>query len=240
MSTPAIRIEELSVRFGEVVALDAVTAEVAEGVTVALLGPSGSGKTTLMRAVLGLLRPQRGAVEVLGERMPSAAVYPHLGYMAQRSGLYDVLSVRENIEFFAGMYRDVGPPAVDAVLELIELAERADSPVSTLSGGMRQRTALAAALVHRPRLLLLDEPTVGLDPRLRARFWDEFRRLNAEGVTILMTSHVMDEAEHADRLIMIVGGRVVAADTPTAIVQATGARTMQEAFLTLAEGEELR
>ncbi len=236
----AIRVSDLSVRFGEIVALSGVNVEVPEGLTVGLLGPNGSGKTTLVRSILGVLKPTAGTVDVFGQRMPSAAVYPRVGYMAQSSGLYETLTVRENLEFFAGMYRDIPPDAVDDALELVELADRAESLITTLSGGMRQRAALAAVLVHRPRLLLLDEPTVGLDPRLRVKFWDYFRTLNADGVTILLTSHVMDEAERADRLIMIVGGRVVAADTPAAIIAGTHAETMEQAFLALAEGQEIR
>jgi len=230
----AVRTEGLTVTYGPVHALTDVDVEVPAGLTVGLAGPSGGGKTSFIRSLLGLTKPDRGVIEVLGHRMPSSVVFPDIGYMAQSSSLYEPLSIRENLEFFAAMYRGVGDDAVNEVLELIELADRADSPVSTLSGGMRQRAALAAALMHRPRLLLLDEPTVGLDPRLRMRFWEYFRGLNEDGTTVIVSSHVMDEVERADRVIVLVSGHIAAFGTPEALREQAGAATMEEAFLTLA------
>ena len=231
----AIESQGLSKRFGPIDALRDVALAVPAGQTYGLLGPNGSGKTTFIRLVAGLLRATAGRLMVLGEPMPSRRILADIGYMPQTPALYLELTVRENLLFFARIYGAADRDRVEEVLEVVGLTERADSPVYALSGGMRQRTSLACALVHRPRLLLLDEPTVGVDPPLRVAFWKYFRRLNQEGVTILVSSHVMDEAERCDRLVLLRDGRILAEGSAGELRQQAGASTLEEAFLHYAE-----
>jgi len=208
---------------------------VARGITYGLLGPSGSGKTTLIRILLGLARADAGDVTVLGRAIPDREVLGRIGYMPQTAALYPDLTARENVAFFAGVQGVANAERVREALELVQLGQRADSPVHTFSGGMTQRASLACALVHRPELLFLDEPTVGMDPVLRKRFWEYFRTLNAGGVTIVLTSHVMEEAEQADRLGLLRGGVFLAEGTPAEVCAVAGASDLQHAFLKLAE-----
>jgi len=231
----AVESQGLSKRFGQIDALRNVALAVPVGQTYGLLGPNGSGKTTLIRLVAGLLRATAGRLTVLGEPMPSRRILSDIGYMPQTPALYLELTVRENLLFFARIYGAADRARLEEVLELVGLGQRADSLLYTLSGGMRQRTSLACALVHRPRLLLLDEPTVGVDPPLRVAFWQYFRRLNHEGVTILVSSHVMDEAERCDRLVLLRDGRILAEGSAGELRQQAGASTLEEAFLRYAE-----
>jgi ABC-2 type transport system ATP-binding protein len=231
----AIETAGLSKRFGPIEALRNVTLRVPAGQTYGLLGPNGSGKTTLIRLVAGLLQPTAGSLVVLGENMPSRRILTDIGYMPQTAALYLELTARENLLFFARIYGAADRDRVDEVLELVGLSERANSPVYTLSGGLRQRTSLACALVHRPRLLLLDEPTVGVDPPLRVAFWQYFHRLNQDGVTIVVSSHVMDEAERCDRLVLLRDGLILAEGTAAELREQAGTPTLEEAFLRYAE-----
>jgi ABC-2 type transport system ATP-binding protein len=231
---PAVVVEGLSKRFGRIEALRDVSFTVEPGQTYGLLGPGGCGKTTLIRLLLGALRPSVGRAVVLGRPVPSPVTAAAVGYMPQLPALYLELTARENVSFFASLYGVHSRQAVEDTLALVELADRADSPVSTFSGGMRQRASLACALVHRPRLLLLDEPTVGVDPRLRATFWAYFQRLNDEGVTIILSSHVMDEAERCHRLILLRDGRLLAEGAPAELRSRAGTSTLEEAFLAFA------
>jgi ABC-2 type transport system ATP-binding protein len=232
----AVSVEGVSKSFGAIRAVERVVLRVAFGQTFGLLGPSGCGKTTLIRLILGLLAPVAGSVTVLGERMPTRRVMHDVGYMPQSPALYDDLTVAENVGFFANLYGLRSREPVERVVSLMELGERLGSPIHTLSGGMKRRVSMACALVHQPRLLLLDEPTVGLDPRLRANFWGYFRQLNEQGVTIIASTHVMDEAEHCHRLGLMREGRVLVEGTPNDLRQNAGAATLEEAFLTYAEG----
>lgn len=234
----AVGVEAVSKSFGAIRAVQRVTLDVPSGQTFGLLGPSGCGKTTLIRLILGLLTPAGGSVSVLGEDMPSRRIMQHVGYMPQSSALYDDLTVAENVAFFASLYGVQSRAAIVEAVELMELGDRMHSPVRTLSAGMKQRVSLACALVHRPRLLLLDEPTVGLDPRLRANFWRHFRRLNEGGVTIIASTHVMDEAEHCHRLALMREGRLLVEGTPGELRERAAASTLEEAFLTYAEAGE--
>lgn len=222
--------------FGPIQALRGVDLQVQAGETYGLLGPNGSGKTTLIRAIAGLLRSESGDIQVLGTRMPSREILSQVGYMTQASALYLDLTVQENLEFFATIYGVHSKERVSEVLGLVELTDRASSLAGTLSGGMRQRLSLACALVHKPSLLLLDEPTVGIDPQLRASFWNHFRQLNQDGVTILLSSHVMDEAERCDRLGMMMDGLLIAEGTPAELKQKTGQANLEQAFLLYAGG----
>jgi len=237
-ATAPIVLEHVSKRFGDVKALDDVSFSVAAGETFGLIGPNGSGKTTLIRLLLGLGQPTSGSVRVLGHEMPNRQAANNIGYMTQSSALYSELSVRENIGFFAALYglrgRDLRA-RVDEVLALVDLAERAKSPVQTLSGGMRQRVSLACGLVHRPRLLFLDEPTVGIDPELRHAFWDYFARLNGQGVTIVVSTHHLDEAARCHRLGLLRFGQLLAADTPDALRRQSGQDDFEQAFLYFAQ-----
>jgi ABC-2 type transport system ATP-binding protein len=232
MSVPmAIAATGVRKRFGGVQALDGVDLHVAAGTVYGLLGPNGAGKTTLIRALVGLVKPDSGELVVLGARMPRRNVLQSIGYMTQAPALYMDLTVEENMRFFA---RVQGGGDIEAALRFVDLWERRRSLTATLSGGMRTRLSLAAALVHRPSLLLLDEPTVGVDPQLRATLWDGLRAMAAEGTTILVSSHVMDEAERADRLGLIRDGRLLAEGTVAELLALAGVERLEDAFLTLA------
>jgi ABC-2 type transport system ATP-binding protein len=231
---PVVITRSLRKSFGTVRAVDGVDLAIQVGEIYGLLGPNGSGKTTLIRLLLGLLVPDGGSVQVLGHPMPTKEVLAQAGYMTQASALYADLTVRENLAFFAEMCGGATRQRIDEVLALVELGDRGGSLVRTLSGGMRQRASLACALVHRPRLLLLDEPTVGVDPQLRAAFWDYFRQLAHDGTTLIVSSHVMDEAERCDRLGFLRQGRLLAEGNADELRARTGAATLEGAFLALA------
>ncbi len=233
----AVEVSEVVKQFGAVRALDGMSLRVPTGIIYGLLGPNGAGKTTLIRTLVGLVRPTSGTVTVLGDNVLTTAdkVRTNTGYMTQSQALYADLSVEENIDFFARIYGMADKQArrerIDELLQLVDLAPRANTPVSNLSGGMRQRVLLACTLVHRPRLLLLDEPTVGVDPQLRQSFWSYFRTLADGGVTIIVSSHVMDEAERCDRLGMVRAGRLLAEGNANELRARAGKDTLEDAFL---------
>jgi ABC-2 type transport system ATP-binding protein len=220
-------------QFGRQRALDGVTLRVRRGEVYGLLGPNGAGKTTLIRSLVGLVAPEAGTVSVLGQRMPQLEVLAHIGYMTQQAALYPDLSAEENVHFFGAIYGRVD--GVRDALEFVDLWDRRKSVVSTLSGGMRTRCSLACALVHKPDLLLLDEPTVGVDPQLRVQLWDRFRKMAAGGTTIVVSSHVMDEAERCDRLGLIRFGNLIAEGTVAEIKAKAGVDRLEDAFLRLSE-----
>ena len=228
----AVDIEGVKKSFGGLRALDGVNLRVRTGEIYGLLGPNGAGKTTLIRSIVGLIAPDAGTVTVLGRRIPDVDVLRNIGYMTQQAALYPGLSVEENVEFFAAI--NGAEEGVDEALKMVELDQRRKSVVATLSGGMRQRCSLACALVHKPKLLLLDEPTVGVDPQLRVQFWEDFRRMAANGTTIVVSSHVMDEAERCQRLGLIQFGRLLAEGTPNEVRAQAGTNNLEEAFLRLA------
>ena len=232
----AVDVENVSKSFGAVKALDGVTMRIRRGEIYGVLGPNGAGKTTLIRMIVGIVEAHAGTVTVLGQRMPNVAVLRHVGYMTQAAALYPGLSVEENVRFFAAI--NGAEEGVKDALQLVELYDRRGSVVSTLSGGMRQRCSLACALVHKPQLLLLDEPTVGVDPQLRVQFWESFRRMAESGTTIIVSSHVMDEAERCQRLGLIQYGKVLAEGTPAEVRERGGSNNLEEAFLRLAGPRE--
>ncbi len=235
----AVEVDSVTKEFGDIKALDGVTLRVRRGEIYGLLGPNGAGKTTLIRAIVGLIAPNSGTVTVLGRKLPNLDVLREVGYMTQQAALYPGLSVEENVRFFAAIY-GVDSGVKDA-LEFVDLYTRRGSVVSTLSGGMRQRCSLACALcalVHRPQLLLLDEPTVGVDPQLRVELWEQFRRMAADGTTIIVSSHVMDEAERCQRLGLIQYGRLLAEGSPSEVRALAGTQNLEEAFLKLAGEKE--
>lgn len=212
-----ISVRELTRRFGDFLAVDHITFEVEPGQVVGYLGPNGSGKTTTIRMLLGLLRPSEGSARVLGfdSTRQSEQVRARTGYMSQKFALYNELTVRENLSFYAGVYGVRDRQRTDELLEQLGLAQVSGQQVRTLSAGWRQRLALAAAIVHRPELLLLDEPTSGVDPTARRAFWELIYSLVAGGVTILVTTHYMDEAEYCGLVGILNNGKLLALDTPT-------------------------
>ncbi len=241
MSEVVVSVDNLRKAFGATKALDGLSLRIARGEKYGLLGPNGSGKTTLIRAIVGLVAPDSGEVKVLGHGVPAAAVTPRVGYMTQAAALYEDLTPRENLRFFATLFgTPVGeiPTRIDEALELVGLGDRANSPVRTLSGGLRQRASLAAALVHRPELMLLDEPTVGTDPEVRLTLWRHFDRLNSEGRTFVISTHVMDEAERCSRVGLLRAGRLLAEGSPRELREHAGAASLEEAYLWFAERAE--
>ncbi len=232
-SAAAIRAAGLVKAFGTIRAVDDVSFELAPGRIYGLLGPNGSGKTTLIRLLTGMARPTAGVAEVLGTRMPSRQVLARVGYMTQADGIYPTLTVGENARFFAAVYGVRGPEGVRDALGLVELADRADTIAGNLSGGQRRRLSLACALVHRPPVIFLDEPTVGIDPLLRAEFWEHFRALAGGGATIVVSSHVMDEADRCDELLFIRTGKVIARGTSAEVRERAGTTDLEQAFLRL-------
>ena len=231
--TYAVDVDDVVKRFGRQTALDRVTLRIRRGEVYGLLGPNGAGKTTLIRSLVGLVAPENGTVTVLGERVPQLGVLARVGYMTQQAALYPDLSAEENVHFFGAIYGRVD--GVREALEFVDLWDRRTSVVSTLSGGMRTRCSLACALVHKPDLLLLDEPTVGVDPQLRLQLWDRFRKMAAAGISILVSSHVMDEAERCDRLGLIRFGRLLAEGTVAELKSKAGVERLEDAFLKLSE-----
>lgn len=216
--------------------IDGLDLSVPKGAIVGLLGPSGSGKTTLMRAVVGVQIIAGGSINVFGQTAGSASLRHRVGYMTQQASVYDDLSVRQNLRYFA---RVQGAPLtdVDRVIERTDLSGQADRLARTLSGGQANRVSLAAAMLGSPDLLVLDEPTVGLDPVLRADLWDIFRGLADDGTTLLVSSHVMDEATRCDRLLLMREGELIADTSPHALLETTGADTAEDAFLAIIEAD---
>ncbi|MGH8479603.1 MAG: ABC transporter ATP-binding protein [Gammaproteobacteria bacterium] len=223
-----IDVHELSKRFGDLIAVDGLELQVERGEIYGFLGPNGSGKTTAIRMLCGLLQPTSGRGACLGYDLltESDEIKRHVGYMTQRFSLYEDLRVRENLDFVARMY---GVPArrqvVDESLERLGLIKRAGQLAGSLSGGWKQRLALAACLLHRPRLLLLDEPTAGVDPKARRDFWDQIHRLAAQGVAVLVSTHYMDEAERCHRLAYISFGRLLVHGTARQVISQAGLTT---------------
>ncbi|MGZ3586555.1 MAG: ABC transporter ATP-binding protein [Candidatus Limnocylindrales bacterium] len=228
---PAVQAIDLRKSFGPIHAVDGVSFELAPGRIYGLLGPNGSGKTTLIRLLTGLARPSGGEPRVLGVRMPSRANLARIGYMTQSDGIYPELTAGENSRFFAALYGVTAPGAADDALAVVELTARRNDITSQLSGGLRRRLSLACALVHRPPVLFLDEPTVGVDPALRVQFWEHFRRLAAAGTTIVVSSHVMDEADRCDELLFMRDGCVIARGTGTELRTRAGTADLEQAFL---------
>jgi ABC-2 type transport system ATP-binding protein len=231
---PVVVIDQLVKQFGKLRAVNNLSMTIQAGETYGLIGPNGSGKTTLIRMLVGLVKPTSGSIQIMHERVPSAKIAPRIGYMTQLSALYNDLTARENMRFFCNIYGLRGKEQkqrIDEMLERVELADRIDSVVSTFSGGMKQRLSLACALVHKPRLALLDEPTVGVDPELRRAFWDYFAQLNKEGVTIIVSTHHLDEAARCTRLGLMRIGILLAQDSPQELLRQSGQANMEDAFL---------
>jgi ABC-2 type transport system ATP-binding protein len=223
---PAISARGLVKLFGRMRALDDLAVDIPAGVTYCLLGPNGSGKTTFIRAVVGLLKLDRGDLRVLGRPVSQVQqIYPAIGYMTQHKALYPDLTVQENMEFYAGLYgisKQEREERIGKLLSMVDLSEHRGRLAGALSGGMYQRLSLACTLIHEPKLLLLDEPTVGIDPRLRQTFWEYFEHLTEEGKTVLITTHLMDEAEKCRKVGYMRAGRMAAEGTPEEILRLAG------------------
>jgi ABC-2 type transport system ATP-binding protein len=234
-----ISIEGLTKRFGGKTVVDHVSLDVRRGEIVGFLGPNGSGKTTTIRMICGLLVPDEGSGTCLGHNIltQSDRIKLEVGYMTQRFSLYEDLTIRENLDFVARLY-DLRPRAqfVDETLERLGLVNRQNQLAGTLSGGWKQRLALAACIMHRPKLLLLDEPTAGVDPKARREFWDEIHALAADGLTVLVSTHYMDEAERCHRIIYISYGTIVARGTVPQVITQSGLSTL---VVTGGDGQEI-
>jgi len=235
-ASPSIVVDGLRVRRGGVVVLDDLSLSVASGRVTGLLGPSGSGKTTLMRVIVGVQIVEAGSITVLGEPAGTPSLRSKVGYMTQNPAVYGDLTVRENLRYFARIL-DAAPDNVDEVLEMVAMAPFGDRVVNRLSGGQKARVSLATALIGSPQLLVLDEPTVGLDPVLRRDLWKTFNELAEQGKTLLVSSHVMDEADHCHDLLLLRDGKLVATGTPASVRKQSGRRDLDEAFLALINEE---
>jgi ABC-2 type transport system ATP-binding protein len=234
-SQAAISIRRLRVVRGGQEVLHGIDLEIEPGAVTGLLGPSGSGKTTLIRSIVGVQIVAGGVVSVLGMPAGSAELRRRVGYVTQAPAVYDDLTVRENVDYFARIV-GVGRDRVDAVIDRVALRGQRDQVAATGSGGERARLSLATALLHEPEVLVLDEPTVGLDPILRRELWDFFHELADDGSTLLVSSHVMDEAARCEQLILIREGDVLAVETPDRLREETGESDLDAAFLHLIEG----
>ncbi len=237
MSDVAIRVENLSKSYGKLRAVDRVSFEVRYGEIFGLIGPNGAGKTTIIKILMGIIKGDEGEVYILGRRPGSRDVYKYIGYSPQEkeTALYEDLTVYENLKFFSRLYGVKDSGRVEEVINFVELDDKRDELVSNLSGGMKARLSLALALINDPKLLILDEPTIGVDPSLRAKFWRFFNELVEKDVTILLTTHYGDEASMCNRLALMYNGRILRVGGLGDILSYTGADNFEEAFLKLIE-----
>jgi len=240
---PMVVVDQLVKQFGKLRAVDNLSMNIRAGETFGLIGPNGSGKTTLIRMLVGLILPSSGTIQIMNERVPSSKIAAQMGYMTQLSALYLDLTARENMQFFCNVYGLRGKEQKQRIMEMlerVELADRANDVVGKFSGGMKQRLSLACALVHHPTIALLDEPTVGVDPELRRSFWDYFAQLNSEGVTIIVSTHHLDEASRCGRLGLMRNGVLLVQDSPQEVLRRSGKDEMEEAFLFYASHQEVQ
>ncbi|WP_174818567.1 ABC transporter ATP-binding protein [Paenibacillus kobensis] len=235
---PAVVISGVTRSFGQQRIIDDVSLTIPRGELFGLLGPSGSGKTTLVKLMTGIDKADKGSVSMLGVPLPKLEMLHRFGYMAQSDALYMELSGRQNMMFFGKLYglnRQSLRQRIDETAALVDLSEHLHKPVTAFSGGMKRRLSLAIALLHQPEVLVLDEPTVGIDPVLRKSVWKELKILAKNGTTVIVTTHVMDEAEKCDRLGLIRDGHLIAVDSPASIIASTGCGSIEEAFIALSQ-----
>jgi len=239
----SVETHGLTRRFGTLAAVRDLTIRIEKGEIFGLLGPNGSGKTTTIRMLCGLLEPSAGSATVAGIDVSVAPeqIRQRIGYMSQRFGLYEDLTVSENLNFYAGIYGLTGDARRSRVAEIVAfvgIGNRLHQLAAELSGGWKQRLALGCALLHRPAILFLDEPTAGVDPAARRNFWRAIHDLAAQGTTVLVTTHYMDEAERCQRLAMMSGGHLIALGTPAEVAAQVGGKTLEDAFILLQERDE--
>ncbi|MCQ6274826.1 ABC transporter ATP-binding protein [Bacillus sp. V3B] len=230
----SIIVNEVSKSFGKKIVLTSISLTIGPGQIYGLIGPSGSGKTTLVKLIVGMDRPSCGDIHVLGTAVPNLNLLQKIGYMAQADALYTDLTGKENLTFFASLFKlkkEVQKKRIAYAAELVHLSNELNKKVHTYSGGMKRRLSLAIALIQDPEVLILDEPTVGIDPALRKSIWAELYRLKNQGKTILVTTHVMDEAEKCDRLAMIRDGALLTSGSPSELKKAYGITSLEEVFL---------
>jgi ABC-2 type transport system ATP-binding protein len=233
-SKAVVAMQHISKSFGKQQVLKDIHLNIQEGEIFGLLGPSGAGKTTLVKQLVGLDLPSLGEIYLFQEKMPALKLIERVGYMAQSDALYGELSAKENLQFFASLYGLKGKKQqqrINEVMEIVQLTDHLTKLVSNYSGGMKRRLSLAISLLHKPRLLILDEPTVGIDPVLRKSIWKAFDSLKKNGTTIIVTTHVMDEAEKCDRLGLMRDGSLIAVGTPKELKEQTNSESIEEAFL---------
>ena len=229
-----IVLERINHRFGDKQVLCDINLSVPHGIIYGLLGPSGCGKTTTVKIMAGILEASSGSVHVLGEPMPQLSLMNRLGYMAQSDALYNLLTAEENLSFFSSLYgmkKKKAKERIPEVMALVNLTGHRTKAVAAYSGGMKRRLSLAMALIHEPDVLILDEPTVGIDPLLRKSIWDALNALTRQGMTIIVTTHVMDEAEKCHELAMLRDGRLIAVGSPLELRRSIGAESLEEAFI---------
>ncbi|WP_163099648.1 ABC transporter ATP-binding protein [Peribacillus alkalitolerans] len=234
MSSSFINMSNVSKSYGKHAILSNITLGVERGEIFGLLGPSGAGKTTLVKMLVNLEKATSGEIFIGPEKLPSQRLIHQIGYMAQSDALYPELTAYENMDFFSSLFGLKGKEKkrrIEEVLEIVNLQEHQKKSVSAFSGGMKRRLSLAASLIHKPALLILDEPTVGIDPVLRQSIWQQFHNLKEEGTTIIVTTHVMDEAEKCDRLGLLRDGNLIALGSPNELKQQANASSIEEAFL---------
>lgn len=238
----AIIVENVDVFLSKKMILNNISFYVSRGEIVGLIGPSGAGKTTVVKMITGTIKKKRGSIEVMGSKLVDNNVLKQLGYMAQRDALYDDLNSSDHLQFFGGLY-GVQPKElktrISEILHLVDLDTESRKPIHQYSGGMKRRLSLAIALINDPTLLVIDEPTVGLDPLLRRKFWKEFVRMRDRGKSLLITTHAMDEAAACDKLVFIYKGEIIAFETPSALLTSSNSNSIEAAFIyfiTKAEG----
>jgi ABC-2 type transport system ATP-binding protein len=245
MTNAAISVNNVSFFYGKLKVINDMSMDIEPGTSYGLLGPNGAGKTTLIRLMAGLLKPAAGGIQCLG-KTASPALSKQIGYMPQLPALYTELSVNQNIDFFARIYglkdAKLRRERVEEVVKLVDLWEKRKTQVLNLSGGMKQRVSLACSIVHHPKLIFLDEPTVGLDPELRVHFWNYFEQLTKEGSTLIISSHTFDDAAHCHKLAFLRLGKVVAQGTPADLRATTGKKdaTLEDAFLYFIKQNEVK
>ena len=240
-STKIVEIYHLTKTFGKFTAVNNLDLTIHKGEIYGLLGPNGSGKTTTIKMLCDLLRPNAGTIKILGQPLPCKSIMNQVGYMPQDTAIYLDNTVHENLFFFGsiyGMTKENLEKKEQDMLEFVNLQDWCDSLVSTLSGGMKHRLSLACALIHEPNLVFLDEPTVGVDPELRATFWGYFESLVTKGITVIITTHYMDEADHCSRIGLLRQGRLIADGIPRDLKKNLGVGSLEEAFLLLAGGKK--
>lgn len=236
----AVETRDLVKKFGSFTAVDNLNLKIERGQTYGLLGPNGSGKTTTIKLLCDLLKPTSGEAFVLDRKVGDGSIPPRIGYMPQEMALYLELSVHDNIRLFGeiyGMKSDEIDKSEKELLQFVDLESWRKSPVANLSGGMKHRTSLICSMIHSPELLFLDEPTVGVDPELRASFWEYFESLGKRGVTVVITTHYMDEAHRCNRIGLMRRGHLIAEGAPGEIIESTGCGSLEDAFLKLARRE---